>query len=261
MITVEFSSLPQVMFAHSFEADNYTNHIKKQTNRIELTYIRNGSFTSSTTEEEVVFSSGDLHLNLFDTNRTINAEEYHCHHTVSARIDMHLSSNMLQGLCLPLKTPASLVPNDVYRIIDDMIHLANEQPIDCSRSRAEFMTLLYLVDFCNRKAVNNHMSPSDYYITKAQEYISNHIHETITQRSVADYLGISSGYLCEIFKDAQHEPLMHYVNSIKLRNIEALLVNEDIKLKDACMLFGYTDPNYVSRLYKQYFGHNITSNL
>ena len=34
--------------------------------------------------------------------------------------------------------------------------------------------------------------------------------------------------------------------------------NEHMNLNRAAALYGYTDPNYVSRIYKKYYGKNIT---
>jgi YesN/AraC family two-component response regulator len=33
---------------------------------------------------------------------------------------------------------------------------------------------------------------------------------------------------------------------------------EPVHLYEAAALFGYSDPNYVSRLFKKYYGYNIT---
>ena len=39
---------------------------------------------------------------------------------------------------------------------------------------------------------------------------------------------------------------------------EAIMQQENIRLCEACVLYGFSDPNYVSKLFKQYFGYNIT---
>jgi len=41
--------------------------------------------------------------------------------------------------------------------------------------------------------------------------------------------------------------------------MQMLMQKENLKLREAVMLYGYNDPNYVSALYKKLFGHNITN--
>lgn len=95
-------------------------------------------------------------------------------------------------------------------------------------------------------------------VQKAKNYIRLHINEPITQKEVASYLGISPGYLCSLFQKAEHTPLIQYVNRQKLTEIKILMEQKHLKLNEAASLYGYSDPNYVSRLYKNIFQHNIT---
>ena len=52
--------------------------------------------------------------------------------------------------------------------------------------------------------------------------------------------------------------MLKYVNTAKLEAVKALMEKERLRLWEAAALFGFSDPNYVSRLYKRYFGKNIT---
>ena len=52
--------------------------------------------------------------------------------------------------------------------------------------------------------------------------------------------------------------MMQYINRLKLENIKVLMEHTHLHLYEAAALYGYSDPNYVSRLYKRLFGHNIT---
>ena len=51
---------------------------------------------------------------------------------------------------------------------------------------------------------------------------------------------------------------MSFINRTKLRKIKTLIDRENMKLYQAAEAFGYSDANYVSRLYKKLFGKNIT---
>ncbi|MBQ6708461.1 MAG: helix-turn-helix domain-containing protein, partial [Clostridia bacterium] len=64
---------------------------------------------------------------------------------------------------------------------------------------------------------------------------------------------------CTIFKQAEGISLIKYVNMAKLRQIKTLMEKENLKLYEASQLFGFSDANYVSHLYKKTFGRSITS--
>ena len=92
----------------------------------------------------------------------------------------------------------------------------------------------------------------------AKQYIYEHINQPIHQWEVAAHLGITSEYLCAIFKKNEGCSVMHFVNCEKLERIRILMERERIPLSRAAGLYGYTDPNYVSRLYRSYYGMTLT---
>ena len=51
---------------------------------------------------------------------------------------------------------------------------------------------------------------------------------------------------------------MSYINHIKLEGVRSIMEKEHIPLNQAAEIYGFSDPNYVSRLYKKYFHANIT---
>ena len=73
-----------------------------------------------------------------------------------------------------------------------------------------------------------------------------------------EHLDISPEYLCAIFKKTEGITIMRYINKHKLEGIKTLMEQTNLHLYEAAGLYGYSDPNYVSRLYKQLFGYNIT---
>ena len=117
------------------------------------------------------------------------------------------------------------------------------------------------IDEIARKTMLTSLPSEEMYVHRAKDFIHKNIRFPLTQTAVAEHLGISSGYLCYVFKKTEGITVMRYVNTAKLDGIKALLDNESIHLYEAVELFGYTDPNYVSRLYKKLFGYNITDKL
>ena len=56
-------------------------------------------------------------------------------------------------------------------------------------------------------------------------------------------------------------PPMQFVNRVKLSSIRMLMAKENLKLYEAAQRYGYSDANYVSKLFKKYYGINITQSL
>jgi AraC-like DNA-binding protein len=96
------------------------------------------------------------------------------------------------------------------------------------------------------------------YASRAKRYIYGHLNLPIQQRDVAAHLGITPEYLCAVFKKSEGISVMRFINTVKLSRIRSLMEKEGLTLAQAAQRYGYADPNYVSRLYKQYFHINIT---
>ena len=120
------------------------------------------------------------------------------------------------------------------------------------------LNLLGQIDTLARKPNLKDNYSYKYYADKAKSFISENIRRSITQKEIANHLNVTPQYLCNLFKSATGESIIKYVNKLKLKQIRILIDRENVKLNKATALYGYSDPNYVSRLYKKYFGKNIT---
>ena len=123
---------------------------------------------------------------------------------------------------------------------------------------AKFLELLCAIDRCNRTAQNKNLPSELLYTERAKDYIQRNINTSITQNAVAAHLGISPEYLCTVFKKTEGTTMIKYINMLKLESIKTLIDNTNMHLYEAAAMYGYSDPNYVSRLHKQLFGYNIT---
>ena len=255
--TIDIRSLPSVRFAHAYQADSYRNRFPVMTGVIEVSCIVEGELYLKTGAEELRAGEGDILCLLHAESAEVCAPAFHAHHTVSAALDWEVKRDSLSGLLLPAVTPAALGTDEIRRIIDQLVYQRpsfGESPI---RSASLFLSILCEIDRCSRSA-GQFLSGEMVYADKARKYIGQHIHEAITQAEVAAHLGISPGYLCSVFKKAQGISLMQYINRTKLTAIHGLMETEHLKLYEAAALYGYTDANYVSRLYRKLYQHNIS---
>ena len=257
MNNIEITSLPHILFSHIYKAEHYHNRFSVRENFVEVAYLEEGSSVLNVGNDKYFAQKGDVICFLHDAETTVSAKEFHCHHTVGVSVDWKISSDE-QGLLLPIITPKENHTTDICLLIDDFVHNQMVYQTSKALSAAKFLELLCAIDKCNRKAQNKSLPSELLYVKRAKDYIRQNITTCITQSSVAEYLGISPEYLCSVFKKTEGTTMMRYINKLKLENIKTLIDNKNLHLYEAAAMYGYTDPNYVSRLYKQMFGYNIT---
>ena len=258
MQTIEIETLPRIIFAHVFHADTYFNIFPARENAMEVSFISEGETTICYNGKEYPAQKGDIVCLPYDLSPlSIRSHAYHEHRTVCAQFKWRLQDN-INGLYLPLVTPSYLGTRAAENIIERLIRnplLFKSSP---TKGAAMFLELLCEIDRCNKRTVTAGLPGEVLYAQRAKEYVQSHIHQPITQKSVAQYLSISPEYLCTVFKKAEGITFQKYVNAVKLDAIKTLMEKEQIHLYQAAALFGYSDPNYVSRLFKQHYGYNIT---
>lgn len=258
MDTIELCSLPKIKFAHIHSAESYANSFRPRPSLIEVTYISEGSLTYECDGSRFTAGQGDVICNLYRSDAKITSKGYHIHHTVCANAQIKLLQNNINGLYLPIHIKSQLGTEKIQHIIDLFIRDRFTYINFSARGSAKFLELLCEIDFVNRKEQSVSLPSEVLYTQLAKEYIHNNIHLPITQRSVAEHLSISPEYLCSIFKKTEGITLIKYANTVKLGAVRNLMKKEKVRLYVAAEQFGFADANYVSRLFKKYFGYNIT---
>ena len=258
MHTYEIETMPCVKFAHVYRAASYNHTFLEKENAIEICYISEGSISVFYNGEEHVAQKGDIILLPFDRDSvTVSSDVYHEHHTVFADLKWSRQSGV-DGLLLPIITHADYNTKSVANIIDTLIRNRLLFKNSKTKGGAKFLELLCEIDKCNRRCEKSKIPSEIMYARRAKEYVQKNLGVPITQRSVAQYLSISAEYLCSVFKRVEGISFQKYVNHEKLQAIKNLVEKESAYLYEASALLGYSDPNYVSRLFKKYYGYNIT---
>ena len=258
MKSVEILSLPRVRYAHAFQTKSYQHTFPPKDDWLEISYISEGKLVITCNGEEYIAQKGDIIcLCCYPHSICVKTDELHEHHTVIARVKWERREDA-RGLCLPMVTPESLHTKKAAKQIEEFVCnplLFQESP---SKGAVLFLDLLAEIDRCNRNARKEHSPQELLYSRRAKEYVQQHLHSSMEQRRVAAHLGLSPEYLCAVFKKTEGMSFIRYVNTQKLESVKMLMEKEDLPLYEAAARLGYGDPNYVSRLYKRYYGHNIT---
>ncbi|MBQ3135938.1 MAG: helix-turn-helix domain-containing protein [Clostridia bacterium] len=90
------------------------------------------------------------------------------------------------------------------------------------------------------------------YIRKCIKYINENVSEKITVSSAADYCGISSDYLSQIFKKEIGEKLSSYILRQKLEKAKILLL-EGMNAKEICAEVGFSSQAYFVTVFKRFY--------
>lgn len=257
MYRFQINSLPKINFAHIYNADKYTNNFRKSNSSIEITYISQGTMKITSKNNVIFLNKGDIFFNQYNEALKIESSDFHEHHTVCMMLD-YVDAPDGEGLYLPIITRSASSLTSVYNAIDNIIINIIDYKENPVKGALKSLDLLCKLDECNRKLRDRSLPSAALYTQRAKEFLHKNIHAQITQKDVADHLGISTEYLCAVFKKTEGIPLIKYYNITKLREIKTLIDNKTVKLSEASAIYGYNDPNYVSRLFKQYFGYNIT---
>ena len=164
-------------------------------------------------------------------------------------------------ITLPLYIPPSTENAEICALIRNIVKakMAQEERTyfeDC----ADFMTLIHKL--CKRMesmAPDESISPGNRrHCTRAKTYISQNIHRRITVAEIADAIGVSKNYLTNVFSASEGIPLTEYINRSKLSYMMILVRRNGYTLAQAGKHVGLTDVNYISRIFKRYYGMTVT---
>jgi AraC-like DNA-binding protein len=273
-------SFERIAFAHSLATANYRcsleNHgygiygsAPEHGGVLEIGFVEqnpivlSGEYGDFVIEENCIFvippqCSFSVHALTGDLHRHTTAEFLiRCH---SRRAEA-FSPPQGNTLTLPLVIPPCQGSNEVFSIIRA---LACAQATRSKRSYfeecADFMLLLHKLSVMTAETGGEEtVTPGNRrYCDRAKAYISEHIHQKLSVNDVAKAVGISKNYLTNIFSNSEGLPLMEYINRRKLSYMVELIRKYHYTLAQAGEQVGFNDANYVSRIFKRYYGMTLT---
>ncbi len=99
---------------------------------------------------------------------------------------------------------------------------------------------------------------SESVVGKAIKYINQHFAEDINLDDVARTVDISPYYFSKLFKQEAGENFIEYLTHLRMKQAKEYLANPQYSIKEVCIMCGYSDPNYFSRIFKKYEGVSPT---
>ena len=125
---------------------------------------------------------------------------------------------------------------------------------------ADFMLLIHKLSyFVQNCGSGNGSTPGNRrYCERAKAYVSEHIDRKIRVGDVAAAVGVSKNYLTNVFSSSEGIPLIEYINRRKLSYMVELIRRYHYTIPQAGEHVGLTDANYISRIFKRYYGMTIS---
>ena len=164
-------------------------------------------------------------------------------------------------LTLPLVIEPSQGSGEVFELIRAIVCARTVRP---DRSYFEecgdFMCLLgLLAELAQGNGNADAISPGNRrYCDRAKVFVSENIGRRFTVGEVAQAVGISKNYLTNIFSTSEGLSLVEYINRRKLSYMMELIRRYDYTLAQAGEHVGFSDVNYISRIFKRYYGMTVT---
>lgn len=95
---------------------------------------------------------------------------------------------------------------------------------------------------------------SESLVSKVKNYIDENYQKEITLDEAARMVDVSPYYLSRLFKQETGKTFIEYLTSARMKQARLLLSDPKYSIKEVCILSGYSDPNYFSRIFKKYEG-------
>lgn len=245
---------PTIKFAHSFSADSYHGELCKCENRLEITVITDGELKFDRCGERIVAKKGDVIFSDYLTDVLAFADKRHSHQTVCFALDARVLP-----FKIPFLTKVDQEPSVCRFLIDKIIRTYLCDPKNDLKLTGLFMQLLGELEAMHRQTEKNGSPGEFHYVERAKNYIHEHICEPIAQKDIAAHLEVTPQYLCAVFKKIEGCSVMRFINELKLSHVKTMMTEKRVTLAQASGQLGYTDPNYVSKLYRKYYQENITT--
>lgn len=253
-----FHSMPHIYLAHRYGTHRYDMLFPANPKRIEITCILQGGceIYLPDSRQRIPVPANSVICSLFDTPRHLSASGYHEHITVAfgAEYD-HVQSG---GLILPDVLSFGEEENPILPCMEQLVL---QYTIDAQAPQNigllwEMMGRLSVL--CLSEPQKEQPMGQMWYVKKAQKFIAENISFPMRVTDVASHLDISPGYLSHLFNDILGQTVVDYINTVRIRRVEELVLNYGLDIRQAGAQAGLQDPNYTSRLFRKIRGCSLS---
>lgn len=111
-----------------------------------------------------------------------------------------------------------------------------------------------VIKFCNLSKKAQLKNQSSVHIDKCKYFISRHIRKPFTINDIADYLGLSSNYLGNLFKNEEHMTLKKYIIDEKVNTAKNLLKYSNASISQIADELCFNSQSHFGEVFKKETG-------
>ena len=272
---VRLNPTPSNVVARSNRKDNYRWEYQSSrfSTRCEITFLQEGSLSETREDGEHTYGQGTVMTFVEDRFFSMYSKdpvymEYFLSF-LAALPPEPMTEEQVAGwtstaneAILPEHVTDPAVCRQVAAIIKSVIGVAESERIarglkmrtamyDCLTLLTEYAVLQARQRLEHREKLRSRCT------LKAMDYVREHLAEKLTVEEVAAAAGVKYGLLKKKFRQEMNMSLVEYINQARIRQVEKLITVQGMKLEEAGSLVGISDPDYLSRLFRQCTGITV----
>ncbi len=127
---------------------------------------------------------------------------------------------------------------DKYTNVDKIIDLLGEMQLD----------------FAERMKALKKENVISIHIRKCIDYIYDHLHESITTNTLAEYVGLNPSYLSKLFSKETGLSIKEFITKSKITTAENMLKNSDFSYLEISLSLGFSSQSAFISVFKKHTG-------
>lgn len=98
-------------------------------------------------------------------------------------------------------------------------------------------------------------------VRKCLDFIENGYASKISQKELAENLGVSQEYLCYLFNKDIGEPFSKFVKNYRIEIAKHLLLSDSVRKEEIPYSVGFSDPKYFNKVFREIAGLSVAEYL
>lgn len=245
--------LPEIGY-HVYRRCMPTWHIVEDTiDFLDLTYVVKGEADYFVDGETVTVTAGDLLCLPPGTRREAVSPAHNLMTCYSVNVILRDAHGRPLDLPWPRVSPIG-VHGDLVGMFRDLWHAwVHKTPGHLAKAHGLLLLIMHRV--LELAGTDQERAAIDPRVEAASRYMSEHLSEPITVRTLADQVGLTPVYFSALFRGQVGLSPRQYLTRIRMHQAEEMLRSGECSIRDVAERTGYTDDLYFRRHFKAFTGH------
>ncbi len=235
----------------------------------ELVYVDNGEFSARAGDKVVHLQRGDMIFHMPNEYHNVQCDGVHSATIFIVTFECNSRAMNFFRHRVIKSTPE--LRNLISAIIDESarsfsvgripIHELDNAPIGASQMLKINIEMLLLQILRSNETQTDKKTifiPKQSFDNRTIEeickYLESNIYSQITLADICEHFHFGKSFLCSFFKENTGDTIMHYYQSLKIREAKRLLLEQKESVSSTAEKLNYDTPQYFSRIFKKYEG-------